>query len=303
MESGIEEKKLPVVKIFLEVLYVTKKNFFTLFKFSMPFFLLGILMVAGLKLYWPQRLDFELVSFEGFFAVLFEIIMVAAGTAYQSLPGGGSELVSQGYIELESLRSLAVLLIIGGLLFSLSSVMAVIGFHRTFLLNTKTKIFRWTWREMRYVGWWVLLLLFWYFSYSMLAVVSFILTALSLLGQSAEPSGTFVIELVFLISGLLFLLLCFYVISRWSLVLPAAAIDMHNLKLSWSWRLSSLNGWRLTFLIGFLPLMTEIFFIISPEIESVFYSLTVICVWVVVFVIEIGLLSRSYDYLSKTKGL
>lgn len=45
-----------------------------------------------------------------------------------------------------------------------------------------------------------------------------------------------------------------YILGRWSLVFPAIAID-HRPSLSWSWKQTKNNGWRMAVLVGFLLLI------------------------------------------------
>lgn len=89
----------------------------------------------------------------------------------------------------------------------------------------------------------------------------------------------------------------YYVASRWSLVLPSSAIGIHGNSFRWSWRGSSGNGWRLTLLIWFFPLLTGFLFDLWPDYDSILFKLYQGALWLVVGVVQIGLLSLSYKFL------
>lgn len=90
-----------------------------------------------------------------------------------------------------------------------------------------------------------------------------------------------------------------YIFSRLSLVLPATAIDERNFTISSAWKISSGNGWRLTLLVALLPFTIYLLLNFLPEYDSILYYLITWFAWLIVSVIEIGLLSLSYSYLSK----
>lgn len=174
-----------------------------------------------------------------------------------------------------------------------SLVMAIVGLHRTFLMNEndirQTRLIRWSGREMRFVGWWALIGLC-----ALLIIMPFFLILGTKFIDLVSGSGNF-LPIVLVAMNIPIV----YLVSRWSLVLPATAIDIRNRTLIWSWGLSKGNGWRLTFLIGVLPLLVDVLFKYVPKLDSIFFYFVVIFVWFVVAIIEIGLLSLSYKYLSE----
>ena len=182
------------------------------------------------------------------------------------------------------------------ILFIVSLVLGIVGCHRTFLLEgndvQNTKAFRWTGRETRYVGWWILI---------SLCVVLLMLPAVLILASGMDDFVGFMFDnkYVYLPIFGVINVFAYYFLSRFSLILPATAIGVQNKTLSWAWNLSSGNGWRLTLLIGVIPFMTNLVFEFLPEFDSMLYSILVVIIWLVVGVIEIGLLSLSYSYLSK----
>ena len=69
-------------------------------------------------------------------------------------------------------------------------VMAAIGLHRVFLMNEadvkKTKIVRWSWREVKFLGWWAI---FWVVDYLSTAVINKLLLPLIFERISTCASG------------------------------------------------------------------------------------------------------------------
>lgn len=53
--------------------------------------------------------------------------------------------------------------------------------------------------------------------------------------------------------------LILYLFGRWSLVFPSIALDL-SMDIGWSWKQTRGNGWRMSFLVGFLPITTGVFF-------------------------------------------
>lgn len=196
----------------------------------------------------------------------------------------GDSTVSIALVALLSVLTLVSLLI------------AIVGCHRLFLMKDDevkaSPPMLWSGNEMHYLGWWLLMSVFIF-----VIMIPFVLAIV--------PFMT-VIEQAYLGEGLLadisiniFIIPLYYLISRWSLVLPAVATDKRGLDLSWAWKLSKGNAWRLTLLIGFFPFIKDIAFSLIPATESVLFNLVDGFLWLVVGVIEVGLLSLSYEFLIK----
>ena len=138
--------------------------------------------------------------------------------------------------------------------FFLSLVMAIVGCHRIFLLGSsvveESSFLNWTGNEIRYIGWFIFIGLC-----TSLVALPLMLIFIPFMASSLESS--FENQPVFLAVFGLINIPTYYVVSRWSLVLPSSAIDIHGKNLTRSWGLSSGNGWRLTPLIGFLPFITR----------------------------------------------
>ena len=179
--------------------------------------------------------------------------------------------------------------------FVFTLVMAIVGCHRLFIFGPRAdedyKLFEWTGNEIKYAGWWILIAF----------VTGIIAIPLWLMLVPFFQSGfkdIFDNQAFFYAALGLINIPIYYVISRWSLVLPASATDIHGKDLSWSWGLSSNNGWRLSLLIGFLPFSTDLLFDLLPEEQFLIFDLITSFVWVVIGVIEVGLLSLSYSFIS-----
>lgn len=86
-----------------------------------------------------------------------------------------------------------------------------------------------------------------------------------------------------------------YVFGRFSLILPATAIDMDN---SWStaWDISKEHGWSLCFLISIFPILTG-FVINSISPTSIVSRILIAMLSIVVLFYEISILSNSYKVL------
>ncbi len=173
-------------------------------------------------------------------------------------------------------------------------VMAIVGCHRLFIFGPKEEneyqLFEWTGNEIKYSGWWILI----GFITGIIAI-PFMLVLVPLVQNGFEG----LIEnqsFYYIVMGLVNIPI-YYFISRWSLVLPASATDTHGKSLSWSWDLSSNYAWSLTFLIGILPFSTDLLFGLLPEDQSIIIDFITSSVWIVIGVIEIGLLSLSYSFI------
>lgn len=188
-----------------------------------------------------------------------------------------------------------VLMITIAIAFAISLVMTTIGCHRIFLLGDSTiheeKLFHWTGNEVKYIGWWLLIALC-----TTLIAIPCMLVVVPFISSMAEHAINNPATIVTLVSLIYIPIL--YIASRWSLLLPSAAISKHGKNLSWSWELSSGNGWRLALLIGFLPFTTDLLFELLPAHNSIILSLLEGFLWLVIYIIEVGALSLCYKFLS-----
>ncbi len=84
---------------------------------------------------------------------------------------------------------------------------------------------------------------------------------------------------------------------------PATAVDNEENNVEYVWRISQGNSFRLMFLVSVLPTIANIIVIQLPSSNNLFYLITTSIVWLVLGVIEICLLSLSYDFLYKKNEL
>jgi hypothetical protein len=122
-----------------------------------------------------------------------------------------------------------------------ASVMYGVSCHRVVLLGEESLSNSWglcfTRREFRFAGWWVLLLVL---------TVTLLLPFLPVVGVLAKQFPEMIDGRGFQLLFVLTTLPASYVVSRLSLVLPAAALDRRP-TLGVVWASSQSNGWRLTF--------------------------------------------------------
>jgi len=148
-------------------------------------------------------------------------------------------------------------------------VMAIVGCHRIILLeedSSSSKFLNWTGCELNYIGWWVVLGF-----YSALAAVVYIFVSSALL-QFFHQFFSFSLPAIGpweLVITLPFL----YIVSRWSLILPSAAVGIQGKPPRWSWNQSIGNGWRLTILIACLPIALDTMFELLPSYNHILYDL------------------------------
>ena len=162
-------------------------------------------------------------------------------------------------------------------------------------------ILPWSWREIRFLGWGLLVSLYTYILFPM-AALAFILVVYFLPENILDSVKAFPIfrMLIFSHIPMLTTLLCIsYLVARWSLILPATAVDK-RLTLSEAWNLATGNGWRLTIIVGILPFcfgMLGLFFF--HDNDSTILSITISIISYLLLTVEITALSLAYKFLSK----
>lgn len=176
------------------------------------------------------------------------------------------------------------------LLFGLSIVMMIIAIHRKLILNRdlNRKWIQWTGNEIKYMGWMILITICVIF----ISIPGFYIV--SEIIQTEDESVILVSKFMAWVLNLFIL----YFVARWSLVLPSSAIGEHGNSLTWSWDLSSGNGWRLTALIALPVVMLDLL----PVYESDFYSMIMMFLWVFLSVFEIVALSLSFQFLKNQQN-
>ncbi|MYM64893.1 hypothetical protein [Pseudomaricurvus sp. HS19] len=173
---------------------------------------------------------------------------------------------------------------------------ATVGAHRVFLLSrenaAQTRAVRWTMRETRFLGWWIVLSI----------CITAIISPLAFFSFAIVPdiSGAFLFDNPFLgiLTSSLIFLPAGYVFSRWAMVLPATAIDQTHKSLGWAWDLTKGHSLRLFFLICVIPLTTDILLSYIPFGNHLAGQLCYQAIWLIVGAIEICLLSLSFGMLN-----
>ncbi|MGR5237927.1 sugar transporter [Vibrio alfacsensis] len=176
-------------------------------------------------------------------------------------------------------------------LYPLVAAMAAVRIHRIYLtheyMQSALDIVRLSMRELRFIGWWIL------FGISMivtLALPLFVITFL-IIAESGESSGMMMINITTLIASIP----AYWVLSRWSLVLPATALDHEPRGLGNAWRQSRPYNKQVFILMGVIPLL---FGTLSQIVFAQFSHLGVMLISGLLFGVfgayQIALLSLSY---------
>lgn len=201
-----------------------------------------------------------------------------------------------GTMEINNEGLFSVYFIVGVAFYFATLIMTVTGFHRVFLQSDAevetTKSFRWGMNETRNLGYYILGLI--------CAIVFGLILAfvwMIIFGNNHDPQGT--LQLVF---DLITNILIFYVISRFSLVIPACATG-ERVSLLWAWSLSKGNSLRLALLVGGLPALVTLLLpyiaVYTNEVITLFATPLIVAV---LYTVEIGLLSYTYKWLIENQG-
>ncbi len=164
-----------------------------------------------------------------------------------------------------------------------------VNVHRLILkANNQVFLYPWTWRETRFMGW--LMLIYFYFGLLfMLGVAVIALPSGYVLYKNGVWTDELLWALVTLPGG--------YLVVRLSLLLPATALDRRH-RMTWAWKLTQGNGWRLLALLWLLPMLISN---AIPDIASNVSALFV--VWHITIAtgttLEIALLSAVFNTLAR----
>jgi hypothetical protein len=184
-------------------------------------------------------------------------------------------------------------------LMGISLLIAIVGCHRIFLMkdddNSKLTSLYWSGNEILYFSWWIRMML--YLLLILLPLAFLVIPFMTALGEDSIGDGPIFVILMTLINVPIY-----YLISRWSLVLPAVATDNRKKNISWAWQISKGNAWRLTLLIGLFPFTKDLVFTLIPVTDSLVFNLVDGFLWLLVGIIEVGLLSLSYEFLNNNEN-
>ncbi len=178
-------------------------------------------------------------------------------------------------------------------------IIVAVNWHRHILLNIKVtspfSIFKFSRREFNYVAWFLQL-----FGITILMFVIFVWPMTYLAETLIPDRDNSIIDATDL--DIIIYIIPIYIMSRISLGLPAAAIDVRP-ELSSVFKLSKGNSWRLFLLVGVLPyflsLITSLLEEMSEDLTTnVIYIICKSLLYVIVTIIEISLLSYCYKHLA-----
>lgn len=180
---------------------------------------------------------------------------------------------------------------------SLPYILFAITCHRLVILGDDGVphfgLMKWTKRETHYLVWFLVI-----FIICMLLVFAINSFFVSKLVSSVEAGGS--VESAQWQWRLIYLayIPILYVFCRLSVLYPAIAVD-REVTAQWAWGLSQRNGWRLTFIVGFLPwgvsfLMQYLFRENATFAEYMFFKL----LGLILLAVEIVMLSLSYQHLT-----
>ncbi|OHY95424.1 sugar transporter [Vibrio rotiferianus] len=176
------------------------------------------------------------------------------------------------------------------LLYPLVAAMAAVRIHRIYLaceyMRSALDVMRLSMRELRFIGWWILFAL----AMGLIIALPIFLVTFFIIVDGGEISSLAleVITLVLSVPG-------YWVLSRWSLVLPATALDREPRSLGDAWRQSRPFNKQIFVLMGLIPLLVGT---LSQLVFAEFSHLLAMIVSGVIFGLfgayQIALLSLSY---------
>lgn len=193
----------------------------------------------------------------------------------------------------------------------LSLVFYLVGFtifavtaHRVILLGEtavpKYGLYRWTWRETRFLGRSALV-----FGLVIVIAVAIAVTGVILFAAFGfqfggdTPEVEFEFDSIWTLAFLLLILPGGYLVSRWAPLFPATAVDERR-DFGWAWRTTVGNGWRMVVIFVLLPVA----FAFLQGFDVVQYSVVLgylaNLVGYVLFAVEVIAVSLSYRFFMRT---
>lgn len=167
--------------------------------------------------------------------------------------------------------------------------------HRIFLLGNDSVprygIWRWSYRELQFFGWLLMLYIIYYLS----LVPVFFLAWVSPMLAGIDGVYTGLLLLMFVL-----VILAAYVLARLSVLVPAAALE-HRPTVKGAWGLTRGYGIQMFILVIILPWIFALIVGLLPWIETyqAILDLTFTLIWIVLLSLEVAMLSLAYRQLSK----
>lgn len=213
-----------------------------------------------------------------FYGLLFQTLSPMADPADPQPPSGGSFLYG-----------LITFLVIG-----LMFMKTIINFHRVYILDeTVGLIDNFKWRRCETLFFKASTKLF-----ILYILLGFLTVFLVFPVISVDPATQGQDGSAFLFVGILIQVGFGYLASRVSLVLPSAATD-ERVSIAEAWKKSGPYHGKLFVLIGVIPFLTSIGISLLPQFESIVFFALIAVIWCVVAVIELGLLSLSWERIKQ----
>jgi hypothetical protein len=138
-------------------------------------------------------------------------------------------------------------------------------------------------RELRFLGWVVAIYLI-----ATILSIPFAVAAATLLGETAVAGqGAGWVKEIASIPAL-------YLLARFSLIFPAAAID-NSVSMRWAWQRTRGNGWRITAVVGLFPWLIERAngLLLRADASAVEWMLLAILAYIG---LAVGIIALSFTY-------
>ena len=194
--------------------------------------------------------------------------------------------------ETENLRGVHYLL---GFVWFILFIYISVRFHRIFLLpsneTSNSLWFEWHSRETNFLIRWLIIIL-WMF----LIMIPCLIVFIFVLGTNPEENS-YSMDVYSIVS----ITVVYYFISRFSLVLPAAAVDSINTSTKWSWRCTRGNGFRLFILLSFLPILVDIISSFLSSYMGIYAVLFTSFLNILIIPFSICFLSLAYRFFMENE--
>jgi len=220
----------------------------------------------------------------------FAITLLIIGTAGYVLEVGAKlsqETPEFGYIPVIFITVFVMLIILAK---------SIVHTHRTFILNENSsfgELFKFTKRDFRFIKKFIGLTL----CMTILGIVMMFAFGKIFIGVAKGTEH----EIVVFLLGLITTLIPAYVWSRLAIVLPSAAME-DSVTINSAWADSSSYSWTLFLGVGVIPVLTELIMSYIPSHESIIYSAGIGLLWIIITIIEIGILSITYKAITESKN-
>lgn len=180
------------------------------------------------------------------------------------------------------------------LLYIILPLTAIINVHRIYLATQAKLRQRDSWgqskRLLRLILW--LILIAFFTTVLLIPLLAALATTLSLNRPTSTGLSPYILAFFATIG-----LIAAFVMTRFSLAIPAVAYDQEKISINWAWQLSRGNGWRLTLVVWALPAAVNFLPNLLPASDSILLTVGHPLLQTLATAISIGTLSLSYHWL------